>query len=32
MVLLGSTTSKIAIRFFFFFNVLHTDDNPFHGG
>lgn len=32
MVLLGSTTSKIAIRFFLFFNVLHTDDNPFHGG
>ena len=32
MVLLGSTTSKIAIRFFVF-NVLHTDDNnPFHGG
>lgn len=33
MVLLGSATSKIAIRFFvLFFNVLHTGDNPFHGG
>lgn len=32
MVLLGSTTSKIAIRLcFVFFNVLHTDNNPFNG-
>lgn len=30
MVLLGSTTSKIAIRFFK--NVLHTDNNPLNGG
>lgn len=31
MVLLGSTTSKTAIRCFVF-NVLHTDNNPFDGG
>lgn len=30
MVLLGSTTSKIAIMIFK--NVLHTDDNLFNGG